>query len=191
MFRQKLLVSIGLSIFVLLLLLVAMLWLRSKQSSRKAVSRLNSSPTSLKNAKSIHAGLSLNPSTQILRPQQQFEVGVIMDNEESPISGVSLKILFDKRMIVMSLPQVESYFPNPVVFENSIDDKLGIISISLGSITPATGSGTLVKLSGIINSGVSGETDLVILPESKIMRQGSTASILTSTNHATLNVVLY
>lgn len=134
--------------------------------------------------------LNFNPQKFTLKPQERFNVDVVLNNPGNQISGVDLKIIYDPGMLILSTPTPGNFFTNAVILDNTVDNKRGLVSVSLGSSTPASKSGTLVRLSGSVYSGVTGETDLIILPESKITWTGSGSSILEQTGQATISVLV-
>lgn len=135
--------------------------------------------------------LKIQPANQIIRPLQPIQLDVLVENNTVPISSISLNILYDKDFLTLNTPTLGNFFSNPIVFENSVDNKNGLLTVSLGSTTAGTVSGVVIQITGTVNSGTSGETDLVILPQSKVIPQGSTSSILTQTGQATLNILLF
>lgn len=141
-------------------------------------------------AKTNAVGLRLLPVSQIIRSQQPFEVQVVIDNKETPLSAVTLKMIYDKDMIFVQEAAIDEFFTNPIVFENTIDNKLGLLMLSLGSTTPSSRSGVLVRIKGITNYQATGETDMVISPESKVIPAGSTSSVLGSAGQASLKIIL-
>lgn len=134
--------------------------------------------------------LNFNPQKFTLKPQERFNVDVVLSNPGNQVSGVDLKIIFDPGMLILSTPTPGNFFINAVILDNTVDNKRGLVSVSLGSSSPASASGTLVRLSGSVYSGVTGETDLIILPESKITWTGSGSSILEQTGQATISVLV-
>lgn len=176
-------------IFALLLSFIILKNLQGRKSSDTSNPLPATPSTQSSGANKVE--LVFQPQSQILRPQQPVEIGIMVNNDNNLLSAVSVKLIFDKDKLTFNEPVLENFFPNAVVLENSVDNKQGRISLSLGSPVAATGSGMIARLTGVVNSGVSGETDIVILPESKVMRQGSATSILSKTGHTSLNIVLY
>ncbi len=136
------------------------------------------------------ASLTLDPRSLRVLPQQPFTVNVMVDTKGNAVSGVDLKIVFDPDKIFLNNPQLGEFFNEPVVFENSVDNKRGLLSLSLGSPGQADQSKTLVTLQGVVKSGVSGETDLIILPESKVIDAKTASSILGNTSGTTLTIMM-
>lgn len=158
----------------------------NKPQGVKNSPHIGASPVAVTNM----VGLRLQPVSQIIHPQQPFEVQVIIDNQETPLSAVTLKIIYDKDMIFINEAAIDEFFTNPIVFENTIDNKLGLLRLSLGSTTPSSRSGVLARVKGLANNQATGETDMVISPESKVIPAGSTTSILGSAGQASLKIIL-
>lgn len=177
---------------IILMICIVFLGATSRTNQRNELSSNVVLPTAEPTQVMVKKGTSLtfNPQNLTLRPGQQFTFDITLINPGNMVSAADIKIVFDPDMLYIAKPAVGDLFAGQVVLDNTVDNKRGLVSLTLSGTSPASQSGALVRLTGAVNQGVTGETDLIILPDSKITWTGSGSSILEQTGQATISVIV-
>lgn len=135
--------------------------------------------------------ISLLPKTSTGSPNMPFMVKIFADSHQSLTTFLDLYVGFDKNKLSVESASPSAFFPNQVIFASTIDRDKGLIHLSFGSLSPATGSGTIAVLSGHIGPLATGSAQISILPESRAGGVGTNKSVLGHIQNAEFIITSY
>jgi hypothetical protein len=184
--KKQILIILGLIILVIIFIIVYALFNQGNTN----VGSSQITPTLLT---ATTAPLEINPGTAFVELVQEGEnqVAVQIDSGPGTISAVQLSLSYDPRILTNVRIQKGKYFPTPFELLNMVDENKGIITYAIG-IAPngsaQAGKGTVAIITYTPNQGVTNQTRIDFLPQTKVTSEGINTSVLQQPHGLTLNL---
>jgi hypothetical protein len=149
--------------------------MRDKQLSQKYSEGVNTPqyPTETEPSPTptiIPARLQFEKTTVINTIMNESSIAITLDAHGMQISNSDLYLLFDPKAIKILSFDPGELFPNPLIFNQTIDKEPGKASLALGSIEPASESGIIATVR--FQPLSLGNTNLTIATQSMVIAKG-------------------
>lgn len=107
-----------------------------------------------------------------------LKIPIAIDTGENSVSAVELHLTYDPKLLagVSILPG--GFFSNPIIMNKIIDQAKGTIIMTVGSLAPNQGAGTLASISASPAKGAL--ITIGIDPKTKVAAIGENGSVLTN-----------
>lgn len=168
------------TLFLILLLLLAVgaLVLSVNQTSlrEKPTSTPVATPTPVvRNFTTLVA----SPSAGLMPIGEEQDITINIDTGANKVASVQLEMVFNQEFIRVVRIEPLSFFANPTVLLNEIDNKTGTISYALGTTEVKSGRGDLAKIT-IVGKKATGNTStpITFLPKTSVGEIGNPTSVL-------------
>lgn len=182
-------------IFALFTVAFSLMMIALYQPSKIKVSNKPSSPTSFENlAKatlSFGALKSFSENISSKSAKTVYELPVVIKTNESKITAVQLELAFDPNLLKNVDISLGSFFKNPAIFLNQIDEKTGRISYALGTTNKndLEKEGIVVELKfELVLPFQKNQINISFLPKTLVTAQDISQSILK--NAESLHIVI-
>lgn len=101
---------------------------------------------SQKQVSSTAVNLHLEPLEKTIYLEDQLRVDVLADSRETSLTGADLYVSWDQSSLKLDSIKPGPHLPKPQVLKEKLNEEIGEIVYSLGSVKPASGSGILATL---------------------------------------------
>jgi hypothetical protein len=115
-----------------------------------------------------------------------LEIPIAIDTGGNTVSIVELHLGFDATLLTGVSIQPGSFFSNPMIIENKVDQNKGTIVMTLSSLTPRQGTGPLATISATAVQKTS--VTFHIDPKTKVAAIGEKGNVLRSTSDDTVQI---
>jgi len=136
-----------------------------------------------------HTTISISPNPYTLNTTTGT-LDFVIDTLSNELTAVQLEISYDPETITNVQVSPGSFFPNPVTLLELVDNNNGRITYALGitpAQTPVKGQGIVARISFQRAPGVPAQqTQIELLPKTKVTQQGIGSSVLRSTSGTTI-----
>ena len=127
--------------------------------------------------------VSESPKTAALSLEQQGDgtVNVVVDAGAGTVSAVQLALSFDPGVLENVQIKKGTYFVSPFELINLVDSTKGTITYAIGispSGRPQGGKGVVAQITYNAKQGVTSQTRLDFLPQTKVTSEGIDSSVL-------------
>ncbi len=133
--------------------------------------------------------VAILPKSAIVTQNQKITLQIVADTPGLEITAVDISLRYDKNKLIFQTASPSSFFREQMVFANTVDGESGSVRVALGSLIPATRSGTLFLLLGQVLPGASGSAEIVIMPESRVGSVGTATSLLGKVMKSVLTII--
>ncbi len=186
MSKRTLALIIFLSLVTIILLVIAL------RNPKSTPTKTSTSPikTQIAQTSLLFGAVEMMPSSSSAKTTT-YSLPINIKTNGNKVTAVQLELLYDPEALTDIAIQNGSFFTNPVVLLNNIDEKTGRISYALGvgpGDTGKQGSGTLATLTFQIKPLGAKSTVIVFLPKTQVAAEGITQSVLKETNIAQINL---
>lgn len=135
--------------------------------------------------------LIITPELKTVKENEVFNLNIQIDTGTNQITGVQLEIAYDPDILTDVKIDKGTFFPNPNILLNNIDNETGRISYALvipPATSPLSGTGTVAIISAMKSSksNILSESAVSILPKSLVSQIGTEGSVLNTTRNALL-----
>jgi len=135
---------------------------------------------------------NLTTSNLFITQKDNQSVHVVIDTDNKPITAVQFEISYDPDVLQGLQITPGSFFSNPIVLQNQIDEKNGVMLYAI-AVKPQEafpqGKGIVATISYTINPGVAGQTTLHFLPLTKVTSANIDQSVLKKITDFTMPTV--
>jgi hypothetical protein len=133
----------------------------------------------------------LSLSSGIVSAYNTNTVNLMIDSQGDNVTAVQGEISYDPAMVTNVHLTQGTFFENPIVLFNQIDQKNGRISYAI-AIQPQgqaqMGVGTVATISYNLMPGAKGPITFTFLPKTKVTAEGIAQSVLKTATGATFNL---
>lgn len=132
--------------------------------------------------------LTLSPNPLSLN-STEGKIEVMVDTRENSLTAAQLEISYDPKFITNVEINPGTFFPDPLTLLNTVDAQNGRVTYALG-ITPAQapvkGQGVVANIIFDVVPGVTGQTQIELLPKTVVTQEGIQASVLKEATGTTI-----
>lgn len=123
--------------------------------------------------------LVASPSAGLVDVGEEQDFTVNIDTGGNKVASVQLEMVFNPDYISVKKITPLSFFDNPTVLLNEVDNKTGTISYALGTTEVKTGQGELVQITVVAKKATNGgSTPITFLPKTSVGEIGNPTSVL-------------
>ena len=171
-------------IILLVLVTGALLYIGSSSKQKTASIQPSITPTYVG-----HTILSLVPNAATPAVGLHRSVNIFINTMGDNTTAAQAEIAYDPKAVTNVQVAQGSFFDNPIVLFNTVDQKNGRLSFAVGikpEGQPQKGTGTVATISYTVLPGATGSTTFTFLPKTKVTAEGVSQSVLKTANNVTL-----